>query len=237
MRVLFAMDLLDGKCVRLTRGDYSQAKVYGEDPILMIEQMVNKGARDFHIVDLNGAKEGRPRHLEIIKAIRERVPGYMEVGGGVRTKEIVEIYKDLGVDGVVIGTKALIDPEFLPSVKGIGDITLSLDILNGKPMIMGWKKESGKDLEEIIKFAEECEVNYLLVTAIERDGTLSGPDFEVLSRVIGSTRIPVIGSGGVRTLEDVKLLLDMGAYGVVVGKAIYEGKIRIEEVTRFFSEN
>lgn len=233
MKILFAMDLLDGKCVRLTKGDFDHVKVYSDDPLSLIEEMVSKGARDFHIIDLNGAKEGQPKHLQVIKRIREKTPGYIQVGGGVRSKEIIQTYKECGVDAVIIGTRAYTDPTFLASLKEYQGIVLSVDILNGKPMIMGWKRGTEMNLSDVIGLAERCGVCALLVTAIERDGTLSGPDFAIMKEIMSMTWVPIIASGGVTSVEDIQLLKSMGVQGVVLGKAIYEKKIDIKDVIKF----
>lgn len=236
MRVILALDLLEGKCVRLERGDFRKVKVYSEDPLLVIEEMVKKGAKDFHIVDLDGARYGVPRNFEYVKKIRERVDGYIQVGGGIRDKETVKMYTELGIDGVVVGTKAYTDPDFLPSLKDSKGIILSVDVLNGKPMVMGWVKEAEIDLLQILKLAEESSVSALLVTAIERDGTMSGPDLDVLKEIMSMTRIPVIASGGVATLKDLESLKNIGVEGVILGRAIYEKKIEVEDALKFGKE-
>ncbi len=236
MRVILALDLLEGKCVRLERGDFRKVKVYSEDPLLVIEEMVKKGAKDFHIVDLDGARYGVPRNFDYVKKIRERVDGYIQVGGGIRDKETVKMYTELGIDGVVVGTKAYTDPDFLPSLKDSKGIILSVDVLNGKPMVMGWVKEAEIDLLQILKLAEESSVSALLVTAIERDGTMSGPDLDVLKEIMSMTRIPVIASGGVATLKDLESLKNIGVEGVILGRAIYEKKIEVEDALKFGKE-
>lgn len=233
MKVLFAIDLLDGKCVRLKKGDFKEIKVYSENPISVVDEMVSVGAKDFHIIDLNGAREGKPFHLQIVKEIRKRTTGYVQVGGGIRTKEVVKLYKELGIDGIIVGTRAYIDPGFLPSLREYDGVILSVDIKNGKPMIMGWEKEAKISISEILKLAEECSVFALLITAIERDGTLSGPDLEVLKMVRSSTEIPIIASGGIRGVEDLESLKKIGVYGAIVGKAIYEKTIKIDDILRF----
>jgi phosphoribosylformimino-5-aminoimidazole carboxamide ribotide isomerase len=230
MKILFAVDLMDGKCVRLTKGDFSKVKVYSSDPKAQVEEMVNKGARDFHIIDLDGAREGKPKNQWVIREMRKIIPGYMQVGGGIRSREVVRMFLEWGVDGIIVGTKAYRDPDFLRSLKGLGKIVLGVDIANGKPMIMGWKKEAKIGLNEILEIAEACEVSSLLVTSIERDGTLSGPDFETLRTIKSQTKIPIIASGGITRKEDIKALKGMGMDGVVVGKAIYERILSIEDV-------
>lgn len=230
MKALFAMDLMGGKTVRLKKGDFSAVTVYSNNPVEKIKDMVDRGARDFHIIDLDGAREGFPVHFELIKRLRTEIKGYMEVGGGIRTKEDIKAYEDLGMDGIIVGTRPLEDMEYFKSLSSYRNIVLGLDVYNGKPMIKGWKEAVDIDLKDIITLSEEVGIKALLCTAIARDGMLAGPDFEGLERILNITRIPVIASGGVTTLEDIKRLKSMGVWATIIGKAFYEGLIRIEDV-------
>ncbi|HOP86026.1 MAG TPA: 1-(5-phosphoribosyl)-5-[(5-phosphoribosylamino)methylideneamino] imidazole-4-carboxamide isomerase [Syntrophorhabdaceae bacterium] len=229
MKLLFAMDLINNKAVRLKRGNFSDVTVYSESPVEKIKEMISQGARDFHIVDLDGAKEGVPVHYELVKNIREQIKGYMEVGGGIRSYNTIEMYNDLGVDGIIIGTRALEDEDFFKGLSRYKNIVLGLDVYEGKPMIKGWSQPVNRTVEDIIRQSEEVGIKALLCTAIARDGMLVGPDFEGLERVLNITEIPVIASGGVTTIEDVKRLKSMGVWATIIGKAFYEGLIRIED--------
>ena len=140
MKVLFAMDLIGGRPVRLVRGDFDRMTVYGDDPAAMIERMVRRGARDFHVIDLDGARTGSVAHRDLIGAIRGRVAGYLEVGGGIRTEEDIASYTALGVDGVIVGTRALTDPAFFEGLSAFRNIVLGLDMYEGKLMVKGWKE-------------------------------------------------------------------------------------------------
>jgi len=229
MKLLFAMDLIDGKAVRLKKGNFSDVTIYSEHPVEKIKEMISKGARDFHIVDLDGAKEGVPVHYELIKNIREQIKGYMEVGGGIRSYNTIKKYNDLGVDGIIIGTRALEDENFFKGLSVYKNIVLGLDVYEGKPMIKGWSQPVNKTVEDIIRQSEEVGVKAMLCTSIARDGMLVGPDFEGLEKILKITKIPIIASGGVTTLDDVKRLKSMGVWATIIGKAFYEGLIRIED--------
>jgi phosphoribosylformimino-5-aminoimidazole carboxamide ribotide isomerase len=229
MKALFAMDLMGGKAVRLMKGDFTKVTVYSDDPAAKIEEMRERGAKDFHIIDLDGARTGTPSHREVIRKIRGKVKGYMEVGGGIRGRSDLDFYDACGVDGIILGTRALEDEAFFRSLAEREKIILGLDTLEGRPMVRGWKEALNRDIREILDLAAEVGVMALLCTSIARDGMLTGPDFEGLKNMIAMTRIPVIASGGVTSIDDVKKLRDMGAWATILGKAFYEGLIGIEE--------
>lgn len=229
MKPLFAMDLMGGKTVRLRKGNFEEVTVYSDDPPAMIEEMVRRGARDFHIIDLDGARGGEPVHGDIIKKIRAIVKGYMEVGGGIRTDDTIKYYTDLGIDGIIIGTRALEDEDFFERLSQFGNIVLGLDLLEGKPMARGWKRAVDRDVPGILTAAERIGIMAVLCTSIERDGMLTGPDFEGLKAISAMTRLPVIASGGVSKIEDVRRLKEADVWATIIGKAFYEGFISIEE--------
>ena len=233
MKALFAMDLMGGKTVRLVKGDFQKSTVYSDHPIQKIEEMLGRGAKDFHIIDLDGARTGRPVHKELIKGIRKKVKGYMEVGGGIRTMDDLESYDESGVDGIILGTQALEDEEFFEGLRGRKKIILGLDTYEGRPMVRGWKAAVDKDIKDIIKTAESVGVMAILCTSIARDGMLTGPDYEGLKNIMSMTAIPVIASGGVTSIEDVKNLKEMEVWATILGKAVYEGLIRIEEAVEY----
>jgi len=229
VKPLFAMDLMGGKTVRLRKGNFEEVTVYSDDPPAMIEEMVRRGARDFHIIDLDGARGGEPVHGDIIKKIRVIVKGYMEVGGGIRTDDTIKYYTDLGIDGIIIGTRALEDEDFFERLSQFGNIVLGLDLLEGKPMARGWKSAVDRDVPGILTAAERIGIMAVLCTSIERDGMLTGPDFEGLKAISAMTRLPVIASGGVSKIEDVRRLKEADVWATIIGKAFYEGFISIEE--------
>lgn len=229
MKPLFAMDLMGGRAVRLKKGNFQEVTVYSDDPPAMIRDMVRRGARDFHIIDLDGARTGTPVHGDIIREIRSIVKGYMEVGGGIRSEEIIKYYSDMGTDGVIVGTRALEDQEFFDKLSEFKNIVFGLDLLDGKPMARGWKSEVDRDVPALLKDAERIGVMAVLCTSIERDGMLTGPDLDGLERLSAMTRLPVIASGGVSKIDDVRRLKEMDVWAAIIGKAFYEGFIGIEE--------
>ena len=229
MKALFAMDLMGGKSVRLMKGDFSKVTVYSDDPVSKIEEMMKRGAKDFHIIDLDGARIGVPQHRDIIKTIGTKVEGYLEVGGGIRTGEDIKYYSQWGANGVIVGTQALEDEVFFEGLSRFDNVVLGLDLLDGKPMVRGWKTAVDRDVGEILEASRRIGIMAILCTSVARDGMLSGPDFDGLKELMRVTDIPVIASGGVTSLEDVKRLRDMGAWATILGKAVYEGLIRIEE--------
>ncbi|MBA4389566.1 MAG: 1-(5-phosphoribosyl)-5-((5-phosphoribosylamino)methylideneamino)imidazole-4-carboxamide isomerase [Syntrophus sp. (in: bacteria)] len=233
MKALFAMDLMGGKCVRLKKGDFSQVTVYSENPVEKIEEMLQRGARDFHIIDLDGARTGERTHHEIIGDIRQKIKGYMEVGGGIRNLDDIKYYSERGLNGVIVGTRALEDDAFFKELNIFNNIVLGLDLYEGKPMVRGWKTAVNKDVQEILDTAENAGIMAILSTSIERDGMLTGPDYEGLKKLAAMTKIPIIASGGVTSIDDVKRLRDSGVWATILGKAVYEGLIKIEEAITY----
>jgi len=233
VKALFAMDLMGGKCVRLKKGDFTQVTVYSENPVEQIEEMREKGARDFHIIDLDGARTGVRTHHKIIQEIRQKVEGYMEVGGGIRDVSDIKYYSEWGLNGIILGTRALEDDTFFEGLNVFKNIILGLDLYEGKPMARGWKTAVNKDIQEILDASERIGIMAILCTSIERDGMLTGPDFEGLKKLASMTRLPIIASGGVSSIDDVKKLKDSGVWATILGKAVYEGLISIEEAATY----
>lgn len=233
MKILWAMDLIDGKAVRLFKGDFSRMTVYSDRPEEKVAEMVLRGARDFHVIDLDGARLGEPAHGSVIADIRKQVPGYMETGGGIRSEDDIAWYWSRGLDGIIVGTKALLDPGFLMGLSVADHVVLGLDMFDGKPMVRGWKEASEIRTEEILEGAEKAGVLAILYTSIVRDGTLEGPDFDGIRRMQEMTRLPIIASGGVSSIEDIGRLKEMNVWAAIVGKAFYEGRVRIEEAMEY----
>ncbi len=227
------MDLMGGKCVRLKKGDFTQVTVYSENPVEKIEEMRGRGARDFHIIDLDGARTGSRTHHDIIGQIRQKVEGYMEVGGGIRDVADIKYYDEMGLNGIIVGTRALEDDSFFEGLGTFKNIILGLDLFQGKPMARGWKTAVDKGIQKILDAAGRIGIMAILCTSIERDGMLTGPDFEGLKRLATMTKLSVIASGGVTTIDDVKKLKDSGVWAVILGKAVYEGLISIEEAATY----
>ena len=233
MKALFAMDLIGNKAVRLMKGDFDKVTVYSEDPVSKIEEMIERGARDFHIIDLDGARTGGRIHHELIVNIRRKVEGYMEVGGGIRTEGDIKYYSEWGMNGIIVGTRALEDDIFFEGLSAFRNIILGLDLFEGKPMSRGWKTAVDKDINKILEASERIGIMAVLCTSIARDGMLSGPDYEGMKSLMKTTSLPVIASGGVTSIDDVKRLKDMGVWAVILGKAVYEGLIDIEEAAKY----
>jgi phosphoribosylformimino-5-aminoimidazole carboxamide ribotide isomerase len=233
MRILWAMDLIDGQAVRLFKGDFQRKTVYSDRPAEKVAEMVLRGARDFHIIDLDGARQGEPVHGELITAIRKLVPGYMETGGGIRSEDDIAWYRSRGLDGVIVGTKTLLDPGFLLRLSARDHVVLGLDMLDGRPMVKGWKEASQIRTEEILEGAEKAGILSILYTSIVRDGTLEGPDFDGILKIQEMTGLPIIASGGVSSVEDIGRLKEMDVWAAIVGKAFYEGRVGIEEAMEY----
>jgi phosphoribosylformimino-5-aminoimidazole carboxamide ribotide isomerase len=233
MKVLFAMDLSGGRFVRLVRGDFEQMTVYGDDPATMIGRMAAEGARDFHVIDLDGARTGSAVHRPVIAEIRAAIGGYLEVGGGIRSREDIAAYQGIAVNGIIVGTRALTDPVFFAGLADYRNIVLGLDTYEGRLMVKGWKEAAGLTLDEALEDAARVGVMALLCTSIARDGMLSGPDYEGLKRIKSMTDLPVIASGGVAGVDDLKALKELDVWAAIVGKAFYEGRIGIGEAMAY----
>jgi len=230
--VIPAIDLKGGKVVRLYKGDYSKITVYGENPVEVAKYFDNLGFKRIHVVDLDGAKEGFPANLKTVEEIRKSVSCEIEFGGGIRNSESVEkLIRDVGVNYVVIGTLAVKNPKlFEEIVNRFPDrIILSLDSKGGRVSVSGWLENAPYTPEEFAKLYDEKPIWGYLYTVVERDGTLEGVDIEPYRRIKSVVKKPVLASGGVASLEDIKKLVGI-VDGVVVGRAIYEGRINLEEL-------
>lgn len=235
MEIIPAIDIIEGKCVRLIKGDFSKKTVYYDDPVTIARIWESKGADRIHIVDLDGAKTGKPANketiFEIIKAVR--VP--TQVGGGIRSLDVIEEYINNGASKIILGSIAFEDEKLLEKVLLIyqENIIVSLDVRNENVLIHGWLKETGFNYIDVGKKLRDLGVKEFIYTNIERDGTLNSPDIEGLKKFISFVRVSTIASGGVSTLEDIKRIKEIGATGVIIGKALYEGKIKLEEAITY----
>lgn len=230
--VLFpAIDILDGKAVRLFKGDYNQVTIYSECPWEFAEDFVAKGCSSIHIVDLDGAKTGQTVNLETVRRIAQVKGLYSEIGGGIRNMETVERYLDAGIDRVILGTAALKDPDFLRSaVKQYANrIAVGVDLNNGKVAVKGWLETTQKDGIEFMKELEDLGVESVIVTDISRDGAMKGTNLDLYKRLSQEVSLKVTASGGVSTLDDVKALRALNVYGAIIGKAYYTGAVKLEE--------
>ena len=233
MIVIPAIDLKDGKCVRLRQGAMDDVTVFSEDPVSMAARWVEAGARRLHIVDLDGASSGTPKNAEIIHAIATRYPEIpIQVGGGIRDEDTVQAYLDIGVQYVIIGTRAVSAPHFVNDLclEFPGHIIVGLDAKDGKVAIDGWSKLSKHDAIDIAQHFEADGVAAIVFTDISRDGMMKGLNVESTVELAGSIHIPVIASGGVTDENDIRRLCECdeeGIVGVIVGRALYEGTIEL----------
>jgi phosphoribosylformimino-5-aminoimidazole carboxamide ribotide isomerase len=230
--VIPAIDLLDGKCVRLKQGRYDAETVYSTDPVAMAKQWESQGAKRLHLVDLDGARTGLPKNINIIKSISKEVSIPVEVGGGIRNFDLIKELISFGVDRVVLGTTAVNNPNTLGKYCQEFDdkIAVAIDVRDGKIATDGWAKLSNKDIYTLAQEAIKLGVHRFIYTDISRDGILTGPNFEGIRLFISKVHVPVIASGGVTTKEDIAKLKETGVEGCIVGKALYEGKIKLEEI-------
>jgi phosphoribosylformimino-5-aminoimidazole carboxamide ribotide isomerase len=236
MLLIPAIDLKDGRCVRLRQGDMNDATVFSEDPAASATQWLEQGARRLHLVDLNGAVAGKPRNeaaiRAIVAAVGDRIP--VQLGGGIRDLDTIERYLDDGISYVIIGTAAVKSPGFLHDACGAfpGHIIVGLDARDGKVATDGWSKLTGHDVVDLgVKF-QDYGVEAILYTDIGRDGMLSGVNVEATVRLARRVRIPVIASGGFASIADVEALCAVQGEGIeaaVLGRALYEGRIDFRE--------
>ncbi len=232
MLLIPAIDLKDGRCVRLRQGDMNDATVFSEDPGAVAAHWLNLGARRLHLVDLNGAVAGRPKNESAIKSIVAAIGGRIpiQLGGGIRDLDTIERYLDEGIDFVIIGTAAVKNPGFLHDACGAfpGQVIVGLDAKDGKVATDGWSKLTGHDVLDLAKKFEGYGVEAIVYTDIGRDGMLSGVNIEATVRLARELRIPVIASGGVGSIDDIDRLCAVefeGIQGTILGRALYEGKL------------
>ncbi len=230
MIIFPAIDIRGGKCVRLTQGDYAQEKIYSEQPVEVAKEWERKGAAFIHLVDLDGAKSGNSVNDELIKEIANTVAIPVQVGGGIRSIQMIDNYLQAGVGRVMIGTAAIRNPELLrEAVERFGDkIAVSIDARNGFVATDGWTEESSVKALDLVKELETIGVKTIVYTDILKDGMLQGPNFGELQTVNEATTMDVIASGGVTTEKDVQQLQEMNMYGAIIGKALYDGNLDLK---------
>ncbi len=231
MLLIPAIDLKEGKCVRLRQGRMEDDTVFSDDPVAMAQRWVDLGAKRLHLVDLDGAFAGKPKNAGVIRAITEAFPGVdVQVGGGIRDEDTIQEYLNAGVRYVIIGTKAVSAPHFVEDVSTEfpGHIIVGLDAKEGKVAIDGWSKLSRHDVIDLALHFEHEGVEAIIYTDISRDGMMGGVNVEATARLAESIHIPVIASGGIHDLDDIRALgkvADKGVIGAITGRAIYEGTL------------
>ena len=237
MLIIPAIDLKDGRCVRLKQGDMNTATVFSDDPVAMARHWAAKGTRRLHIVDLNGAIAGRPKNerviREMIAAVGEQTA--IQLGGGIRDLDAIESYLDAGVTYVIIGTAAVKNPGFLSDACYAfpGHVIAGLDAKEGKVAVEGWSKLTGHDVIDLAKKYEDYGIEALIYTDIGRDGMMGGINIEATLKLAQQLKTPIIASGGLNSLKDVQAVCEQlapeGVIGAIAGRALYEGKIDLQQ--------
>ncbi len=234
MLIFPAIDLVKGQAVRLFKGDYEQMTVYSDKPWEIAEDFVRCGAPHIHIVDLEGAKDGGTPNFETVKRIKEASGAFCEIGGGIRTMEVVDKYITAGLDRVILGTAAVQDEAFVKkSVEKYGDkIAVGVDIKDGKVAIKGWLEKSEYDAFEFCEKMQSIGVKTLICTDISKDGAMQGTNRQLYKELSERFAMNITASGGVSSIEDVKYLNELGIYAAIIGKAYYTGAIDLKEAAQ-----
>ena len=243
MILIPAIDLKQGQCVRLRQGRMEDSTVFSDDPVAMAGKWVSQGCQRLHLVDLDGAFEGKPVNADVIEEITAAFPDLpIQIGGGIRTVETVEAYLAAGVSFVIIGTQAVKKPEFVTELcaEFPGNVIIGIDARNGMVAVQGWAEDSDQSAEHLAQRFEDQGVSAIVYTDINRDGMMQGINLEATRLLAESVNIPVIASGGATDMEDIKQLnrvKDSGIGGVILGRALYERTISLPEAQRYIDEH
>lgn len=231
MLIYPAIDLYDGKAVRLFKGDYQNMTIYSENPIEIARDFENAGATCIHMVDLEGARDGTTPNLHIVRQVAQETNLFVEIGGGIRSMETVDAYFSAGVDRIILGTAAVNDPDFLHrAVAKYGEkIAVGADVKDGYIAIKGWLEQSALTLDAFLEQMEALGIRNVICTDISRDGAMRGTNLELYRELSRKYKMDITASGGVSTLEDVRQLRRMDLYGAIIGKAYYTGAIDLKE--------
>lgn len=231
MNIFPAIDLYDGKVVRLYKGKYDEMTVYSDDPLEIAKKFEDDGAEYIHIVDLEGAKDGLVHAFDTVKTIIENTFLKVEIGGGIRSEETIKKYVNLGVDKVILGTIAVTDDKFLTEmVSNYNDkIAVGVDIKDGYVAIKGWTEKSSISCDDMFSHLNELGISRVICTDISRDGAMKGTNLELYKNLSQRYNVNIIASGGVSTMDDLKSLREMDLYGAIIGKAYYTGAIDLKE--------
>ena len=236
MKILPAIDLKNGKCVRLTKGDFKSEKIYNENPINQAEVFSNAGFKYLHIIDLDGALEGNPVNLKVVEEIIKKFNFKVEVGGGIRNEDSIAKLLDIGSDKIILGTAAIKDKSFLESCckKYFGNIALSLDVRKNNIAISGWKDQTNINIFEFLNTVKDYGISRLIYTDIDKDGTNMGPNFDDSYKIADNFNVPVVISGGISSMNDINKIAsdNKKIEGIIVGKAIYENRIKLDELSK-----
>ncbi len=235
IKLLPAIDLINDQCVRLLQGDYSRMTDYGLDPLQTAKMFEVQGADIIHIVDLQGAKQGSPRHFDLIKKIKENLAIPVEVGGGIRDIETVEKYLSIGIERIILGTILVKDKQLAISIlnKYPDNIVFGIDGRGDNVAVSGWLEDTRISVIGLIKEYETYGLKHVIYTDINKDGLLQGTNLEMFSRIINETNVKLVASGGVSSLADIRDLIridkDEKLFGIITGKAIYENKFNVKD--------
>ncbi|MHC4482002.1 MAG: 1-(5-phosphoribosyl)-5-[(5-phosphoribosylamino)methylideneamino]imidazole-4-carboxamide isomerase [Planctomycetota bacterium] len=234
MYIIPAIDLIKGKCVRLIQGEYDRQITYQDDPVKQVKECSSAGAQWLHIIDLEGAKVGRPVNTDSVKAIANLKLLKIELGGGIRDEDAIRQMLDMGVERVIIGTKAVSDFEWFSRMaeKFTGKIVLGLDARGSKVATDGWTQDSPQNLLEFATEAAKLPLAAIIYTDIARDGMMTGPNLERTKALVEAVDLPVIASGGVKDLADIKRVAELGVEAVVVGRSLYEGTLNLADAIK-----
>jgi len=230
MQIWPAIDLLGGKCVRLQQGDYGRETVFSDDPVQMALKFQAAGAKHLHLVDLDGARDGRPTNREVVRAILDAVDMECELGGGVRDEETIEHFLDSGMSRLVLGTSAIKRPDWFREMceKYPQMLVLGIDARDGLVATDGWLETSDVRATSMATLFQDLPLAAIVYTDIATDGMMEGPNVEAMAEMQQHVSLPVVASGGVTTVEDLKQLADAGLAGAIIGRALYEGTIDLE---------
>jgi len=231
MEIIPAIDIRGGKCVRLYQGDYNQQTVFNENPVTVALTWYSQGAKWLHIVDLDGAAAGEPKNMDMVLQIIKESGLLIELGGGIRQKEVAEKLLCQGVSRIILGTAAIENRELVKKLcQQFGDaIAVSLDARDGKIAIHGWRENTVLGVLQVSREMIDAGVRHLIYTDIKKDGTLTEPNFDMINILLAETNIPIIVAGGIAKLEHLQRLKELGVEGAIVGKALYTGDIDLGE--------
>jgi phosphoribosylformimino-5-aminoimidazole carboxamide ribotide isomerase len=229
MVILPAIDLKDGKAVRLNKGLMDSAKIYSDEPWQVAKHFEDLGSQWLHLVDLNGAFAGEPKNLEQIRKIRENCNLKMELGGGIRNEETIKMYLELGVDRLILGSVAVKEPKFVKEMASKYPIVVGIDAIDGMVAVEGWAEVSQMRATDLAKEFADAGVEAIICTDVGRDGMLSGVNVDFTLEIAAASGLDTIASGGLKDIDDISKLIDAGVYGTIVGKAFYEGTLDLKE--------
>ncbi len=229
MTILPAIDLKDGKAVRLSKGLMDSAKIYSDEPWQVAKRFEELGSEWVHLVDLNGAFAGKPENLEQIRKIRQNCNLKLELGGGIRDEETIKMYLDLGIDRLILGSIAVKDPAFVKAMAAKYPIVVGIDAINGMVAVEGWAETSDMKATDLAKEFAACGVEAIICTDVGRDGMMTGVNIDFTLAIKEASGLETIASGGLKDMNDIYALLNAGIDGTIVGKAFYEGTLDLEE--------